>query len=156
MNRKQAVLTMLAGAVSWVKIARSAPREDLPPSLKPAAPVADDLQRQVAELTKRVQTLEAAQAQVVGFNKVGNDLVLPPAAGNVIIKAATGTVNVECSKMTVKTGTSLELRSSASAVVEAASNLQLKGSQTTLEASGSCQVKAQGTLEQKAAMITLN
>src|SRR5690349_19366318 len=76
MNRKQAMLTMLAGVIPWVKLASAAPREDLPSPIRPLpptpAPSVDELQKQVADLTKRLQAVEAAQARVVGFTKVGN------------------------------------------------------------------------------------
>jgi hypothetical protein len=141
MNRKQAVLTVLAGAVSWVKLARSAPREDQVPLRPIAPPPADDLQKQVAELTRRVAELEAAQSRTVGFSKVGSDLVLAPTSGNVLIKTTSGTVSVESSKVNVKANSGLELKSGGTVVAEANSSFQLK---------------AGGTLTQTGATITLN
>jgi hypothetical protein len=49
--------------------------------------VVDDLQRQITALAGRVSVLEQAQANSVGFTKVGNDFVFAPTTGNVAIKA---------------------------------------------------------------------
>jgi hypothetical protein len=49
--------------------------------------VVDDLQRQITALAGRVDVLAQAQANSVGFSKVGNDFVFAPASGNVSIKA---------------------------------------------------------------------
>jgi hypothetical protein len=49
--------------------------------------VVDDLQRPDHRAGRPVDVLAQAQANLVGFSKVGNDFVFAPATGNVEIKA---------------------------------------------------------------------
>ena len=113
MNRKIAVAAIVGGLMHTMSLLRGqevqpAPGarvrppvgELLPPqgtaTLTPA--VADDLQRQINELSARVTVLAQAQANTVGFTKVGNDFVFSQTTGNVAIKAPNltiqGTANV--------------------------------------------------------------
>ena len=62
--------------------------------------MAEDLQRQINELAKRLAAVEQTQSTTVGFSKNGNDLVLAP-AGNISIKAGTG-VTLEGASINVK------------------------------------------------------
>ena len=102
MNRKIAVAAIVGGLMHTVSLLRGQevqpvpggrvrpPVTELPPpqgiaTLTQAA--VDDLQRQITALAGRVNVLEQAQANSVGFTKVGNDFVFAPATGNVAIKA---------------------------------------------------------------------
>ena len=151
MNRKQALLTMLAGVVPWVTLARAAPREEQPVPLRPLPPpTVEELQKQVAELTRRLQEVEAVQARTVGFTKLPNgdlDLVQPNTSK---VRLRTGQLNLEimsdfnlraASTATLEAGSSLNLKSQAAVTVNAGSTLALKGG---------------AKIEQTAAMITLN
>ena len=108
MNRKIAVAAIVGGLVHAVGLLRGQepqPRVPRVPAGEPAPriegavsptqeaaltrEVAEDLQRQINELAKRLSVVEQTQATTVGFSKSGNDLVLSP-PGNVSIKAGTG------------------------------------------------------------------
>ena len=132
MNRKIAVAAIVGGLMHTMSLlrgqevqpvpgARVRPPvgELLPPqgtaTLTPA--VADDLQRQINELSARVNVLAQAQANTVGFTKVGNDFVFAPTSGNISIKAPM--------------------------------NLKIEGAATV-------DLRAAGTLQQRAAMILIN
>jgi hypothetical protein len=49
--------------------------------------IIEDLRKQVAELTRRVDLMDRANANSMSFAKVGNDFVFAPPSGNVLIKA---------------------------------------------------------------------
>lgn len=102
MNRKIAVAAIVGGLMHTMSLLRGQevqpapgarvrpPAGELLPrqgtaTLTPA--VVDDLQRQITALAGRVSVLEQAQANSVGFTKVGNDFVFAPTTGNVAIKA---------------------------------------------------------------------
>jgi hypothetical protein len=102
MNRKIAVAAIVGGLMHTVSLLRGQevqpvpggrlrpPVTELPPPQGTATltqAVVDDLQRQITALAGRVNVLEQAQANSVGFTKVGNDFVFAPATGNVAIKA---------------------------------------------------------------------
>lgn len=152
MNRKLAVAAIVGGFVQAVgllrgqepqtptRVPRAAAGEPVSPRLQEALSpsrdtaltreMADDLQRQITELGKRLSAVEQTQATTVGFSKSGNDLTLAP-AGKVAIKAPGG-VTLEGPLMAIKgqTGVTLE--------------------------GASINVTASGQLIQKAAMIMLN
>lgn len=99
MNRKIAVAAIVGGLMQTMSSLRGQEIQQAPARVRPSVPrgdaslkptVIDDLQRQVAELTRRVDALEQAKANSVGFTKVGNDFVFAPDAGNVTIKAPMG------------------------------------------------------------------
>jgi hypothetical protein len=95
--------------------------------------VADDLQRQINELSTRVNVLAQAQANTVGFTKVGDDFVFEPTDGNVSIKAPMN----------------LKIESSAAVDLRARGNLTIQGD-------ASVDLRAAGTLQQRGAMILIN
>jgi hypothetical protein len=101
MNRKIAVAAIVGGLMHTVSLLRGQEIQPVPTRIRPpvgALPppegtvtltqaVVDDLQRQITALAGRVDVLAQAQANSVGFTKVGNDFVFAPASGNVAIKA---------------------------------------------------------------------
>lgn len=101
MNRKIAVAAIVGGLMHTMSVLRGQeiqpvptrirpPINELPPAQGTATltqAVVDDLQRQITALAGRVDVLAQAQANTVGFTKVGNDFVFAPASGNVAIKA---------------------------------------------------------------------
>ena len=101
MNRKIAVAAIVGGLMHTVSLLRGQEIQPVPTRIRPpvgALPprestatlsqaVVDDLQRQITALAGRVDLLAQAQANSVGFTKVGNDFVFAPASGNVAIKA---------------------------------------------------------------------
>jgi hypothetical protein len=103
MNRKVAVAAIVGGLMHAVSVLRGQEVQPAPVRVRPPvgelqlAPatvpltsvVAEDLQRQINELTIRLNALAQAQANTVGFTKVGNDFEFAPASGNVSIKAPT-------------------------------------------------------------------
>jgi hypothetical protein len=105
MNRKQALFTILAGVVPWASFARAGEREDErqepPMKSRSPGPTVQELQAQIAELTRRLQQLEQTQANTVGFTKSGNDLELAHPSGNVVIRAGGG--------VNLKAGSSMQL-----------------------------------------------
>jgi hypothetical protein len=129
MNRKIAVAAIVGGLVHAVGLLRGQepePRVPRVPAGEPTLPriegavsptqeaaltrkVAEDLQRQINELARRLAAVEETQATTVGFSKSGNDLVLAP-AGKVSIKAGTGlalqgvTIDVTASANLVQRG----------------------------------------------------
>jgi hypothetical protein len=131
MNRKVAVAAIVGGLMHTMSVLRGqevqpVPTRVRPPigGLQPPVPTAtltpaavDDLQRQINELTARVNVLAETQANTVGFTKVGNDFVFAPTSGNVSIKAPM--------------------------------NLKIEGA-------ASVDLRAAGTLQQRAATILLN
>lgn len=145
MNRKLAVAAIVGGLMHTMSVLRGQepvparvrpPVGDLKPPLGNATltpAVADDLQRQINELTARVKVLADAQANTVGFTKVGNDFVFAPTSGTVSISAPMG----------------LKMESGASVDLHAGSNLKIQGD-------GSVDLRAVGTLQQRGATILLN
>jgi hypothetical protein len=124
MNRKIAVAAIVGGLMHTMSLLRGQepqpvtrtpgpplPRDPSATTLSGEVPVAqdtsltpavvEDLQRQVAELTRRVDLMERAFANTVGFTKVGNDFVFEPSAGNVFIKAPM--------ELTIQGGTNVKL-----------------------------------------------
>ena len=108
MNRKIAVAAIVGGLVHAVGLLRGQEPQPRVPRVPTGEPVpriegavsptqeaaltrevAEDLQRQINELAKRLSVVEQTQATTVGFSRSGNDLVLSP-PGNVSIKAGTG------------------------------------------------------------------
>lgn len=100
MNRKIAVAAIVGGLMHTMSVLRGQEIQPVPTRIRPpgALPppegtatltqaVVDDLQRQITALAGRVDVLAQAQANSVGFSKVGNDFVFAPATGNVEIKA---------------------------------------------------------------------
>jgi hypothetical protein len=101
MNRKIAVAAIVGGLMHTMGLLRGQEIQPAPTRIRPpvgALPppegtatltqaVVDDLQRQITALAGRVDVLAQAQANSVGFTKVGNDFVFAPASGNVEIKA---------------------------------------------------------------------
>lgn len=75
---------------------------------------AEDLQRQINELARRLAAVEQTQSTTVGFTKSGDDLVLAP-AGKVAIKAATAlslqgtTIDVTAAGTLVQKGALIQL-----------------------------------------------
>ena len=145
MNRKIAVAAIVGGLMHTMSLLRGQevqpvprarvrpPVGELPPqgaTLTPA--VVDDLQRQINELTGRVTALAQAQADSVGFSKVGNDFVFAPPSGNVTITAP---VN-----LTMQGGASIKL--------DAAANLEQKAAMISINASAN--------LVQKGGLISIN
>lgn len=146
MNRKIAVAAIVGGLMHTMSLLRGQevqpvprarvrpPVGEVPPqgnaTLTPA--VVDDLQRQINELTGRVNALAQAQADSVGFSKVGNDFVFAPTTGNVTIRAPMN--------LTIQGGASIKLAASA--------NLEQKAPMISINADAS--------LVQKAGMISIN
>jgi hypothetical protein len=101
MNRKIAVAAIVGGLMHTVSLLRGQEIQPVPTRIRPPVgallppestatltqAVVDDLQRQITALAGRVDVLAQAQANSVGFTKVGNDFVFAPASGNVSIKA---------------------------------------------------------------------
>ena len=100
MNRKIAVAAIVGGLMHTMSVLRGQEIQPVPTRIRPpgALPppegtvtltqaVVDDLQRQITALAGRVDVLAQAQANSVGFTKVGNDFVFAPATGNVETKA---------------------------------------------------------------------
>jgi hypothetical protein len=101
MNRKIAVAAIVGGLMHTVSLLRGQEIQPVPTRIRPPAgalpppegtatltqAVVDDLQRQITALAGRVDVLAQAQANSVGFTKVGNDFVFAPTTGNVSIKA---------------------------------------------------------------------
>ena len=100
MNRKIAVAAIVGGLMHTMSVLRGQEVQPVPTRIRPpgALPppegavtltqaVVDDLQRQITALAGRVDVLAQAQANSVGFTKVGNDFVFAPTSGNVAIKA---------------------------------------------------------------------
>jgi len=130
MNRKVAVAAIVGGLMHTMSLLRAQevqpvptrvrpPIGELPPpqGIAPLTPsVADDLQRQINELSARVNLLEQAQANTVGFTKVGNDFVFAPTSGNVSIKAPMN----------------LKIQGAAGIDINAAGTLQQKGAMILL------------------------
>ena len=148
MNRKVAVAAIVGGLMHTMSVLRGQEVQPVPSRIRPPvgelkpAPqgtatltpaVVDDLQRQINELTARVNVLAEAQANTVGFTKVGNDFVFAPTSGNVSIKAPMN----------------LKIEGAGSLNLRAAGALTIRGDSTV-------DVNAGGTLQQKAAMISLN
>jgi hypothetical protein len=118
MNRKVAVAAIVGGLMHTMSVLRGQEVQPvparvrppagellLPPGTMPLTPaMAADLQRQITELAARVSVLEQAQANTVGFTKVGNDYVFAPASGNVSIKAPMD--------LTIKGGAAVRLHAS--------------------------------------------
>jgi len=105
MNRKVAVAAIVGGLMHTVSLLRGQEPQP-PPSRTPRQPVGqpsapviagetsgltpeiiEDLRKQVAELTRRVDLMDRANANSMSFAKVGNDFVFAPPSGNVLIKA---------------------------------------------------------------------
>ena len=147
MNRKVAVAAIVGGLMHTMSVLRGqevqrVPARVRPPvgELKPAPGTAtltpaavEDLQRQINELTARVNVLAEAQANTVGFTKVGKDFVFAPTGGSVSISAPMG----------------VKIESQASVDLHAGSNLKILGD-------GSVDLRAVGTLQQRGATILLN
>jgi len=133
MNRKIALAAIAGGLANVVGLLRGqepqaptvrAPaREPVSPRLGTIVPsqettltreVAEDLQRQINDLAKRLAAVEQTQATTVGFSKNGNDLVLA-APGNVSLKSASGVtveganINVKASAQLIQTGAMIML-----------------------------------------------
>lgn len=124
MNRKIAVAAIVGGLVHTMSLLRGqevqkpvpGARTRLPggevPTLQGNAtltPTAiDDLQRQITELAGRVNVLEQAQANSVGFTKVGNDFVFAPATGNVAIRAPMNLTIQGAASIKLAAGTNIE------------------------------------------------
>jgi hypothetical protein len=100
MNRKIAVAAIVGGLMHTMSLLRGQEIQPVPTRIRPPAAVlppegtvtltqavVDDLQRQITALAGRVDVLAQAQANSVGFTKVGNDFVFAPTSGNVSIKA---------------------------------------------------------------------
>lgn len=148
MNRKVAVAAIVGGLMHTMSVLRGQEVQPVPTRVRPPigglqpapgtatlapAPTVDDLQRQINELTARVNVLAEAQANTVGFTKVGNDYLFEPASGNVSIKAPMG----------------LKIQGASSVDLRAAGNLKIRGE-------AAVELQAGGTLQQRAATITLN
>ena len=124
MNRKVAVAAIVGGLMHTMSVLRGqeiqrVPARVRPPvgELKPAPGTAtltpatvEDLQRQINELTARVNVLAEAQANTVGFTKVGNDFVFQPASGNVSIKAPMNLKIEGASAVELRAGSTLQQR----------------------------------------------
>jgi hypothetical protein len=133
MNRKVAVAALVGGLMHTVSLLRG--QEPQPPVSRtprqpvgqPSAPViggetsgltpeiVEDLRKQVAELTRRVDLMERANANSMSFDKVGNDFVFAPPSGNVLIKAPAGltiqgsVINVAASGVLTHKGSMINL-----------------------------------------------
>jgi hypothetical protein len=147
MNRKVAVAAIVGGLMHTMSVLRGQEVQPVPARVRPPvgellppqgiAPltpaVADDLQRQINELSARVNVLAQAQANTVGFTKVGNDFVFAPTSGNVSIKAPMN----------------LKIEGAALVDLRAASTLTIRGD-------GTVDLRATGTLQQRGAIILIN
>jgi len=148
MNRKVAVAAIVGGLMHTMSVLRGQEVQPVPSRIRPPvgelkpAPqgtatltpaVVDDLQRQINELTARVNVLAEAQANTVGFTKIGNDFVFAPASGNVSIKAPMN----------------LKMEGAASVDLRATANL-------TIRSDGPVDLRAATILQQRAGTILLN
>jgi hypothetical protein len=116
MNRKVAVAALVGGLMHTVSLLRGqepTPRPTTSEGLTPE--IIEDLRKQVAELTRRVDLMERANANSMTFAKVGNDFVFAPPSGNVLIKAPAGLtiegtlINVAASGVLTHKGSTIKL-----------------------------------------------
>lgn len=145
MNRKVAVAAIVGGLMHTMSVLRGqevqpVPTRIRPPigGLQPPVPTAtltpaavDDLQRQINELTARVNGLAETQANTVGFTKVGNDFVFAPTSGNVSIKAPMN-LKIEGAAVNLRATGALTIRGDSTVDVNAGGALQQKGATISL------------------------
>ncbi len=173
MNRKIAVAAIAAGLVQAVSVLRGqearTPITRTPrrlPAMDSSDPtlnatlardttttltraMVEDLQKQVADLTRRLALVETAQANTFGFTKSGDDFVFAPTTGNVAIRSANGLALRASSTLNLEAMQDIQQRAGTTIRVDAGSSIEQKAAATM-------KISAGATLEQKAAMITLN
>jgi hypothetical protein len=142
MNRKQALVAMLRGAIpfSLIGLAQagtSAQSSQLQRRSQPPSNILE-LEKKVAELTQRVSALEQGKTDTVGFTKSGNDLVLECA--NLEIKANTG-ISIKANKDVRIKGMNLELNADANAKLNGGAQAKLEGAMTDVNGSASTKIR---------------
>lgn len=124
MKRKELLLALVAAALPWKTAHAEGPKRERPirspDPIIPTPPTLESLQEQVTDLLKRVQTLEATQATQVGFTRSGNDLVLEPAQGNVVIGPRQGGLQVTAASVNVRSASGIQLNAASTLEQKAA------------------------------------
>ncbi|HEX2735056.1 MAG TPA: hypothetical protein VHM70_25800 [Polyangiaceae bacterium] len=138
MKRKEMLLALAAVMLPWrsarAEVTKRLPVRAAEPSTPAPVPTVESLQEQVTSLLARVQALETAQASQVGFTRKGNDLVLEPSQGNVIVRTHQGG-SVELTadnSMKIKTGAAFQLESSSTLQIKSSGDMVIKGAKVDI------------------------